>query len=230
MKQARSLDEMSAVELLDHLYAELRKLKNLVRTRRRRERALDLVTESFLIFDAISKRVAGMSFAEGAVAVEDEDDEKEDDRGVPMAALFSGEDDTVDIMDAEAHADVEELKQTIRSLQLSRLEYYRLFLAYLCKDCRQEIDVTKRVVAITRRVSPHLLEQFGITQPAVGRKFGQTRAAVSTREKAVVEKALKASGARGILSNGARGEATSRACARAATGNQNRKGKHTASL
>ncbi len=227
MKQGHSLDEMSAVELLDHLYAELRKLKNMVKTRRRRERAMELVTEMFLIFDAIAKRVGGMSFSEGLVAVEDED-EQADDRGVPMVALFTGADDANDF-DEDEIANVEELKQTIRALKLSRLEYYRLFIAYLCKGCRQEIDVSKRVVAIIRRVRPDLLEQFGITQPAVGRKFAQTRAAVSTREKALVEKPLRASGAKGFLSNGARGEATSRACARAAKGNHNRKSKHTPS-
>lgn len=224
--KAPDLDQMSATELLDHLYAELRKLKNLVKTRRRRKKALELVTDSFLIFNAIAKRIAGMTFAEGPVAVEDEEDEMEESaRGMPMAVMFSGDDDSAEV-DADEVVDVEELRQIIRQLQLTRLDYFRLFVAYLCKDCRQEMDVTKRVVAIVRRVSPHLLQQFGITQPAVGRKFGQSRAAVSTREKALVEKPLKLSGARGILSNGARGEKTRRACARAAKGNQNRKGKN----
>lgn len=227
MKQVRTLDEMSAVELLDHLYAELRKLKNLVKTRRSRMRALELVTEIFMIFDAVSKRVAGMTFSEGPVAVEDEEEQAEE-KGMPMAELFTGDDEHASL-DTDLVVDVEELRQIIRGLQRSRLDYFRLFLAYFCQGCRQEIDVTKRVLAVVRRVNPALLQQFGLSQPAVGRKLGETRAAVSAREKTHVERPLKAAGAKGILSNGARGQATSAACARAARGNQNRKGKHTPS-
>lgn len=226
MKNVRSLDEMSAVELLDHLYAELRKLKNLVKARRRREKAMELVTEIFLIFEAAAKRVSGMTFSEGPVVVEDEDEQVEE-TGVPMAELFTGDDENVSI-DADQVADVDELRQIIRGLQRSRLDYFKILLAYFCKGCRQEIDVTKRVLAVVRRVNPALLQQFGLSQPAVGRKLGETRAAVSAREKTHVEKPLKAAGAKGVLSNGARGQATSEACARAAKGNQNRKGKtHT---
>ncbi len=229
MKQVRPMDELSAVELLDHLYAELRKLKNLVRARRRRERAMEMVTEMFLVFDTIAKRVSGMTFSEGPVAVEDDDETRDEDQGMPMAELFSGEDESAAVLDSDQVDDIEELRQMIRGLQRSRLDYFRLFLAYFCKGCRQEIDVTKRVLAVVRRVNPALLVQFGLSQADVGRKFGETRASVSAREKSRVERPLKACGARGILSNGARGQATSRACARAAKGNQNRKKKHTAS-
>ena len=218
---------MSTVELLDHLYAELRKLKNLVRTRRGRERALELVTEIFLVFNAIAKRVAGMSFSEGPVAVEDEDEQGEE-RGMPLAELFHGPDED-DHFSEEETDDIDELRRIIRELKMTRLERYKSIMAYLTKDCRNEIDISKRVVAINRRISPDLVRKFGLTQPAVGRKFAETRAAVSMREKTQVEKVLKASGARGILSNGARGAETSRACARAAKGNHNRKSKHTPS-
>ena len=148
MKQARSLDEMSTVELLDHLYAELRKLKNLVRTRRGRERALELVTEIFLVFNAIAKRVAGMSFSEGPVAVEDEDEQGEE-RGMPLAELFHGPDED-DHFSEEETDDIDELRRIIRELKMTRLERYKSIMAYLTKDCRNEIDISKRVVAINR--------------------------------------------------------------------------------
>jgi len=212
---------LSTEELFSQAFAQLRSLKNRVMGRRQRDKAMELVTELFLSVEGISRRVSQVSFVERPVVLDDEDD-ADGDTQVPMAELFSHADDhPVDELDTD---DVHELREMVRALRKTRQEYFRLFLAYQVKGCRHERDVSKKVLAITRRVMPSLLTQFGLSQSAVGRKFGEGRANVSAREKRVVEATLKAAGARGVLSNGARGAETSAKCAKAARGNKNRAG------
>lgn len=225
MKELQAIDGMNTEELFAHAYAQLRNLKNLVTTRRKKDKAFDLLTEYFLIIEEISRRMSKLTFSEGPVVVDEEEDQPTEEK-VPMADLFPAEnDEEAEYVDIDRLDDIDDLRRMVRELKRSRLDYYRLFLDYLTKGCRHEIDVTKQVLAITRRVRPQSLQLFGLSQADVGRKLGQGRAAVSAREKEKVEKPLRASGAKGILSNGARGQATSQACARAAKGNQNRRAK-----
>jgi len=209
---------LSTGELFTQCFAQLRSLQNLVKTRRRREKALDLTTELFLTVDGIARHVGAISFTERPVAVEDEEDEPVDER-VSMSDLMHGGDDLDDLTEIE---DVDELRRRNAELQKTRLDYFRLFLKYFTEGCKHERDVTRKVLACVRRVSPGMLAQFGLSQADVSRKLGEQRATVSAREKRLVEAKLKEAGARGLLSNGARGEATSRACAKAAKGNRNR--------
>lgn len=218
---SNGVDGLSTEELFAQGYAQMRKLKNLAASRRGREKALDLTTDLFLTVDAISRHIGSISFTQRPVIVEEDDDDMLDER-VSMTELFthgdtSGEDDVEDM------EDVEELRRRVSELQMSRLDYFRVFLQYFTEGCKHEADVTRKVLACVRRVSPGMLAKFGLSQADVSRKLGEKRATVSAREKRVVETTLRAAGARGVLSNGARGAATSAACARAARGNTNRR-------
>lgn len=206
-------------ELFTQGFAQMRALKNRAVTRRGRDKAMELVTELFLTVNEISRRVGGMSFGEAPVMVEDEDDAEEG--RMPMAALFPVESDEDD--SHENVAEVHELRELVKSLRKTRADYYRDFLSWHTSGCRNERDVVKKLVAIVRRVKPELLNQFGRTQADVARKTGETRAAVSAREKRVYEKPLLDAGARGVLGNGARSATTSARCAKAAKGNKNRR-------
>lgn len=215
-----SVEGLSTEELFAQGYAQMRKLKNLAATRRGREKALELTTDLFLTVDAISRHIGSISFTQRPVAVEDEEDDAVDER-VSMTEMFThGGHDVDDLTDLD---DVDELRRRVGELQKSRLDYFRVFLQYFTEGCRHEADVTRKVLACVRRVSPGMLAKFGLSQADVSRKLGEKRATVSAREKRVVEATLKAAGARGVLGNGARGASTSAACARAARGNTNRR-------
>ena len=211
---------LSTEELLAQGYAQMRQLKNLVATRRRREAALELVTDLFLTVNALSLRVGGMTFVERPVHHDDEDEDGEGER-MPMAELLPAHEPD------EEHGDVEDLdeeglRMLVIKLRRSRAEYYRTFLAWHVRGCKHERDVLRKFVAVARRLRPELLQQFGLSQADVGRKFGERRATVSAREKRVVEKPLKEAGARGVLGAGARGDATRARNRKAAKGNKNR--------
>jgi hypothetical protein len=203
------VEGLSTEELFAQGYAQMRKLKNLAATRRGREKALELTTDLFLTVDAISRHIGSISFTQRPVAVEDEEDD----------AVDGGH----DVDDLTALDDVDELRRRVGELQKSRLDYFRVFLQYFTEGCKHEADVTRKVLACVRRVSPGMLAKFGLSQADVSRKLGEKRATVSAREKRVVEATLRAAGARGVLGNGARGASTSAACARAARGNTNRR-------
>ena len=213
-------DGASTEELFEQGYAQLRRLKNLVTSRRGREKALELTTELFLTIDGIARHVGALSFTERPAAVEEDEDETLNER-VSMTELMHAGHDLDDVTDPDA---VEDLRRRNAELQKTRLDYFRLFLKYFTEGCKHERDVTRKVLACVRRVSPGMLARFGLSQAAVSRKLGEQRATVSAREKRVVEAPLKAAGARGVLGNGARGAATSAACAKAARGNKNRSG------
>lgn len=212
---------LSTEELFAQGFAQLRGLKNRVTSRRGRDSAMELTTELFLTVDQIARHVGAISFTERPVAIEDDEDDTLDER-VSMADLLhaGGGDDLEDLPHVE---DVEDLRRQNEGLRKTRLEYFQGFLDYFAKGCRQEQEVTRKVLACVRRVRPKILVQFGLSQADVARKLGEQRATVSAREKRVVEKTLKKAGARGVLANGARGAATSAACAKAARGNTNRK-------
>lgn len=213
---------LSTEELFAQGYAQMRMLKNLAASRRQREKALELTTELFLTVDAISRHVGAISFTERPVMVEDDEDETLDER-VSMSELMHGGPDFDDLSDSDDAEDVEDLRRRVSELQRSRLDYFRVFLRYFTEGCKHEADVTRKVLACVRRVSPGMLVKFGLSQADVSRKLGEKRATVSAREKRVVEARLKQAGARGVLGNGARGAATSAACAKAARGNTNRR-------
>lgn len=224
---------LSTDELLDEGYHQWRTLRNLVKTRRRRERSLEMVTDMYHLLEKLAGRLAKMSWQEGRVATDDDegdglgDIEALPDERVPMAVLFLDETGGGEALAADAgdmlDKDPEDLLQMIRTLKKNRLEYFQLFLAYLCQGCRQEAEVVRKLLALVRRVSPQLLVSFGLSQADVARKLGEVRATTSAREKRHVEKPLKAAGMRGVLGAGTRGEETRRRCAEAQKGNQNRR-------
>lgn len=224
---------LSTDELFSQAFTQLRALKNRVMGRRQRDKAMELITELFLSVENISRHVGAISFSERPVNVEDEEDDAFEER-VSMSELFAGEgreDQHPQHADFEVleSGDVVALKACIvalldenAELRKSRLDYFRVFLAYFTKGCKHEMDVTRKVLACVRRVMPKLLDRFGLSQADVGRKLGERRATTSARERRVVKIPLLEAGAKGVLGNGARGEATSAACAKAARGNRNR--------
>jgi hypothetical protein len=211
---------LSTEDLFAHAGGQLRTLKRLAVTRRQREKAMDLMTELFLTVDEISRHLGGLSFTERPVSRDEDEDEGREKR-MPMSDLFPAEEEEADV--EEDAAEVQELREAVQMLRRRRADYYRDFLAWHVKGCRHERDVVKKLVAIARRVAPKMLDQFGLSQADVSRKFNETRAATSAREKRVYERPLREAGARGILGNGARGAGTSAKCAKAAKGNENRK-------
>lgn len=214
---------LSTQELFDQGEEQWRRLRALVNSRRQRERALELVTDLFLTVENLSRRVGAMTYIERPVMVDDEDDDRSLEDRVSMAELMNVAADDDDDLAGIDSDDIESLRRRVSELSQRRLDHFRVFLAYFTSGCRQEHEVTKKLLACIRRVAPELLEKFGLSMADVARKLGETRAATSAREKRL-ERTLRAAGARGVVTAGARGQATSAACARAARGNSNRAG------
>jgi len=210
---------LSTEDLFTQAFAQLRQLKNRASTRQGRERALELVTALFLTVDGIARHVGALTFTERPVCMDEEEDDTLNER-MSMAELMHDSAEVENLVEVD---DIEELRAQNEALRKSRLQYFQDFLDYFAKGSRQEADITRKVLACIRRVRPHILQQFGLSQADVARKLGEVRATVSAREKREVQKKLKAAGAHGVLSNGARSEATSQACAKAAKGNRNRR-------
>lgn len=211
----------TTVEGMNHgeLCGEGRRLLDLLQrrleTRRGRESAMEAATDVFLVVAEIAKRLGVTEFLTRAPVEEETDEDDELERapaGVSLAELMRGGPGSGDGDEAEEDDEA-----------ALRLTHFRVFLDYLVLGCRHEQDVTRKVLAIVRRVRPDALATLGLSQADVARKLGERRATVSAREKRLVEAPLRLSGARGILSNGARGAATSAACARSARGNSNRR-------
>lgn len=105
-----------------------------------------------------------------------------------------------------------------------RIEAFRAFNRFAFQDGIANILLAfKNWVAVVNRTNPELLD--GVSKADLARLFGETRAATSDREIRVVEGFLKAAGVKGFqLLGGNKPESTRRRCARAAKGNQNRRG------
>jgi hypothetical protein len=118
-----------------------------------------------------------------------------------------------------------------------RLATFRDLMRFVFQDggvCNIDLAF-KNFVAVVNRSAPEYLEESGITKADLARIWGETRAATSAREIRMVEKPLKAAGAKGFqLIGGHKSMATRERCRQSAMGNQNRRGggsrRHALSL
>jgi hypothetical protein len=107
-----------------------------------------------------------------------------------------------------------------RSLQL---ECLRRIIRFTCHGCTSADAVTRKWLALVRRVDPSSLSGIGMSQTAVARALGERRATTSKREMRDFETLVIASGARGWRNaGGTRSESNRRNCAKAQKGNRNR--------
>lgn len=182
------------------------------RFRRGKTQAMDRCTQLFLLDSEISRRLGAMEFVQVVTVDEDEDDREAEPRremGVNELMGVAGTDD-----DEEAWEEHE-----------TRLDALRRITQYLCHGCTSAEAVTRKVLALVRRVSPELLAEIGTSQTAVARALGERRATTSKREQREYEAPMKRAGARGVLGAGTRGEGNREACRRAQMGNGNRNQK-----
>lgn len=232
---SKAEDGRSTEELLDALRGLVVRLRSNTVQRitngqrpRHRDETLQMVTDGFLLFNTLASRLAGLSYAETAVHVA-EDEVPERASEASLADLFSAPDlattDRIEYLRrgmCECCAEkAAELRGELHDLQLRD---FRVAFDLMVRGARDPEEVTKRVLAVTRRVMPEMLqEHFGLSQADVSRRLGETRATTSAREKRVIEAPLKKAGARGFkLAGGARGEEHRKRCAQAQKGNTNR--------
>lgn len=101
------------------------------------------------------------------------------------------------------------------------LEAWRAFLAILWAEGPSPLKALKRLMALTWCVSRENLANM--TQAQVGELMGETRAAVSARVRVVYVEFLKAHGFRGTRVPGMKSDAATKAYAKRAEKNVNRK-------
>jgi len=137
-----------------------------------------------------------------------------------------------DLLQGGATADEEDAaRERGISVRQLRLEWYRNWMIYMAHGARSESEVARRVVALIRPAAPELLMALvgarspkEVSQAAVARRFGETRAAVQAREKKWFERPQVAAGVHGYKGlGGARSEGHREACKQAQLGNQNRR-------
>ena len=210
---------LSTAELFPHAATLLRQIEQSLKTRRGKDRACTALTDLFLAVNAIGQRMGKVEFVERPPSIEDEDEHQ--DSAAPRRAEMSlmevmGEDE-----DDDAHEE--------RALQL---ECLRRIIRFTCHGCSSADAVTRKWLALVRRVDPSSLSGIGMSQTAVARALGERRATTSKREMREFEAPVIASGARGWRNaGGARSESNRRNCAKAQKGNRNRaKGRDRADL
>lgn len=233
-------EHLSNGKLILQARSALNEIEGLMERRRNRDKACRTITDLFCLVEMLARRAGKAEGWEerGGRPKEDEDThgremwdedgdpaqeapedpEREPAEGMSMAELFEW-----GVTDAEEEV-AEKLDTTVRSL---RAEHFGQMLRYLVRGCRQAEDVTAKVVALARRTIPGEMASFAKSQADVSRKIrpgGETRAAVQAREKQLVERPLKAVGARGYkLLGGVRSEGHREACREAQQGNRNRR-------
>lgn len=230
--EGRSTGEL--FEAADGLLAKLRKctagrIKEGLRPANR-DATMRLLTDTFVIFDALSKRLAGLTYSEAPAKGDDEeDDAPERADAAALADLFAEPDAAttvrIDFLQrglCDRCADIAgELKGELHDL---RVRDFTVAMQLFVGGARDPEEVTRRVLAVIRRVKPELIrEHFGLSQADVSRRLGERRATTQAREKRIVEKPLKQAGVSGYkLAGGARGEQHRERCAAAQKGNTNR--------
>ncbi|MDP1587734.1 MAG: hypothetical protein Q8M07_08335 [Prosthecobacter sp.] len=197
---------LSTAELFPHAATLLRQIEQSLKTRRGKDRACMALTDLFLAINAIGQRMGEVEFVERPPSIEDEDEGSSAPRRAEMSLMeVMGEDD-------DAHEE--------RALQL---ECLRRIIRFTCHGCNSADAVTRKWLALVRRVDPSSLSGIGLSQTAVARALGERRATTSKREMREFEAPVIASGARGWRNaGGARSEANRRNCAKAQKGNRNR--------
>lgn len=229
-----SFDGMSTDELMDQGHGCLDVLKRCTKTRRRRDKASDTLTDLFLIIEAIGLRLRVLQWDERVETSEDEEDDGEllePRREVSLHDLMhlaDGEDHTA----IDDDADVPALKRRIRELEERCTGLFRGVIRFTTAGCSTAEQVTKKWLALIRRVDPEALREIGMSQTDVARALGERRATTSAREIREFEILMKRSGARGWRggSGGLRSEQNRRNCAKAQKGNRNRAKGHARQL
>lgn len=105
------------------------------------------------------------------------------------------------------------------------LEAWERFLGWHFDDWRcNPVQGFKRILATARRTRPQYLHEQGLTQQDVAIILGETKQAVSTRERAKLEVKLAKMGVMGArLGGNLKSDETREKCRRAQMGNENRK-------
>jgi len=181
------------------------------RVRRGKTQAMDRCTQLFLLDSEISRRLGAMEFVQVVTVEEEEDDREAEPREMSMTEMLAM---TETNEDDEAWGEHE-----------LRLDAMRRIMQFLCHGCTSAEAVTRKLLALVRRVSPEMLAEIGTSQTAVARALGERRATTSKREQREFEAPMKRAGARGVLGAGTRGEGNREACRRAQMGNGNRNQK-----
>lgn len=223
-------DGMSTAELLRNGVTLFDVLERCARTRRRQDRASDTLTDLFLIVEALGQRLRVLEWNESVAVPDDEesDHEPEQRRDISLHELMTLTDEEDDV--ALDDDDVTALRQRVRELEAQRGQWFRGIIAYTTAGCSTAEQITKKWMALIRRVCPEMLELIGTSQTAVARALGERRATTSAREKREFEAPMKRAGARGWRggTGGLRTEQNRANCSKAQRGNRNRAKGHAA--
>ena len=200
----------STEELIEAVRERLRVMERCAQTRRNRQQGTDALTDLFLCIEGLGRRLGLIEWDESVSAGdEDEDDlSLEPRREMSLHELMG------------THAEEEEEEDEEAELQL---EHFRRIIRFTCRGCTSAEMVTKKWLALIRRVDPDSLQDIGMGQIDVARALGERRATTSKREQREFEGPMKASGARGWRNaGGARTKTNRNNCAKAQRGNRNR--------
>lgn len=218
---------LSNVELCELSTAASVDLRKHFQTRRSRDKAMNLCTVLFLLDAEIAKRLGKLEFHQKVCEDEEGEDGLEPGARPEMSLheLMSLQEDAGLSDDPDdLDEDVGALRQRIRELEGRCLGLFRGVIRFTTAGCRTAEAVTKKWLALIRRVDPEALRELGMSQTDVARVLGERRATTSAREKREFEAPMKRSGARGWRgSGGLRSEENRANCAKAQKGNCNRR-------
>jgi len=217
----------STEELLRTARTCLDGLERSVKTRRRMDKASDLLTDLFIVIEHVGRRLRLIEWDERVAAEDDDEDASEPRREVSLHELMiMGE----EVDDAPLDDDVPALHSRIRELEDRCTGMFRGVIRYTTRGCSTAEQVTKKWLALIRRVAPDSLQDLGTSQTAVARTLGERRATTSAREKREFELPMRLCGARGYRggAGGLRSEQNRENCAKAQRGNSNRAKGHAA--
>lgn len=229
IKKCEEGEGRSTAELFQDARVCLRVLEEQMRKRSNRDRASMLLTDAYVALQEIGQRFAqvGPSFEGRRPNVEAEEEERQHQERpaqVSLAELMSASTHEEQEISVMMEQQVRDFRSEFEAIERVKLIHFRQFLEFMTQGCRQVTDVTRKVVAIARRVRPELLRELGMSQVEVSRKFGEQRATTSAREKRVVERTLKSNGTKGYQLLGGVKSATHREnCRKAQQGNTNRR-------
>lgn len=204
-------DGKSTEELFAETHRCLNKLKGEMERRRDVDAASTLLTDAYVLIEAVGRRLAAIrgDFSAWAPSVDMEEEQSREELGARSVSL-------VELVGADEEEATEERD--------ARLDCFRDLMAFFCEGCRFPDDVTKNVLAVGRRLTPGLLRHMGESQTDIARKLGEKRATTSKREIRVVEGFMQRHGVKGYMASGGLKSATHREkCRIAQQGNTNRR-------
>jgi hypothetical protein len=217
----------STAELFNDLRSCVDALEKAIDKRRNRDRASTLLTDGFVAYQEIAERfaVVGPEFDSRPPAPEEEEEQMEMEMATPVSlaelmSISAVEEKELDLMMRKR---VKDFRLEYETIERVKLIHFRQLLEFFVRGCRQVSDVTRKVVAIVRRVDTGLLKDLGMSQVEVSRKFNERRATTSAREKRHVEALLHKNGTKGyLLRGGVKSDTHRRNCRKSAMGNTNR--------